>query len=136
MKYSHVSFQCDADTQQAVSKITEYIGDEQITFVVGTSSLRSVQKALPSISDHMEVIVYNQSKIKTADLASYDIAILTSPMNVESFFENNGNASKYIAIGYTTAAALRKQQLDPIVAAYPTEDGIAQTLDSELKTYF
>lgn len=136
MKYGHVTFECDADTKQAVLKVIEHIGDELITFVVGSRSLRSVQKALPSKAHHKETIVYNQRKIKKNDLGSYDIAILTSPMNVESFMESNGNAKKYIAIGETTATALRKRSFTPMVSVTPSEDGIAHTLDSILKTYF
>lgn len=136
MTYADVTFQCDANTQKGIHQIEKHVSKEDLTFVVGRQSLRSLQKALPSISDHKEVIVYDQSKAEGVDLATYDIAILTSPMNVESFLENKGAATKYIAIGETTGAALRKHKIDPIIANSPSEVGMSESLDSALKTYF
>ena len=136
MTYAPVTFQCDADTQKGIQQIERCINNEDLTFVVGRQSLRSLQKALPSTSAHKEVIVYDQSKAVGIDLIRYDIAILTSPMNVESFFQNEGAATKYIAIGQTTGAALKKRKIDPIIANSPSEDGISESLDSTLKTYF
>ena len=136
MKFHDVRFQCDASIKSGIIKVEELVGAETLTFVVGKQSLRSLQKVLPPHVHQQEVIVYDQSKKQINSLGAYDIAILTSPMNVESFFENEGKASRYIAIGDTTAATLRNHQVKPIVSIRPSEDGMAETLDSALKTYF
>lgn len=136
MKFSHVSFQCDANTEIGIKKVEEYIGAESLTFILGKKSLRSLQKAIPQRTNHKEVIVYDQAKSQDSELNLYDLAILTSPMNADSFFDNGGKAFEYIAIGETTGKTLRKYGIDPMVAVKPSEDGIAESLVSALKTYF
>jgi len=106
---------------------------EDITFVCGRQSLRSVH-GHPSLSSfHLrECVIYDQSLREDISSATFDLAIMTSPLNFEAFAKAKRTASTYMAIGDTTAAALHKQGIAPLIAASPSEDGIAATLSNWL----
>ena len=96
----------------------------EITFICGKHSLRSVQKEMDT-KPHSEIVVYNHFPKDNNPLDHYSIAILTSPMNVSAFFSNGGSADQYISIGNTTAEAVSLHNESTSIAKEPNEQSIA-----------
>lgn len=129
-EHHKVTFHGNSEKETCLKLIQEHVEENDITFICGRHSLRSVQ----SLSEQVfqETIVYDHSIRERRALGSYHIAILTSPMNVASFIRNEGHADKYISIGSTTAETMVKSNLSPLIAPYPSEEGIAQLLKEHL----
>lgn len=133
-RYAPVAFQSNADTATAIDQINRDDLASKMTFVCGEQSLRSVQKALAVKTQ--ELIVYNQKIKEDLALSNYDIAVMTSPLNVKSFFQNGGKAERYVAIGKTTATALMGYDaaygsgyhLNPKVAEKPSEEYLTKAI--------
>jgi len=132
-RYGAVIAHASADTTRALELLDVYDCKEDITFVCGRQSLRSVH-GHPSLSSfHLrECVIYDQSLREDISSATFDLAIMTSPLNFEAFAKAKRTASTYMAIGDTTAAALHKQGIAPLIAASPSEEGIAATLSNWL----
>ncbi len=133
-QYGPVVEHCASSVERAHEVLAAYGCQEDITFVCGRQSLRSVhgQEAVRGGSHLRECIVYDQHLREDVQSAVYDLAIITSPLNYESFAKAGSTATEYIAIGPTTAQALRQHGLSPIVAEEPSEQGMAQSLGSWL----
>lgn len=129
-KFQGVSFHGNTEKDTCMKLILDTVEHDDITFVCGKNSLRSVQTL--SQQDFPEVVVYDHKMKSTEHLGHFNIAVLTSPMNVSSFVRNEGSADHYIAIGSTTAEAMTKSSIKPVVAPYPSESGIAQALKEYL----
>lgn len=127
--YGPVVAHASAEVESAIELIDMYDCSEDITFVCGRRSLRSVHghADMQHVSQY-ECIVYDQEIRGDLRSDSYDLAIITSPLNFESFAKAKRKASTYLSIGETTAAALQKQGIKSLVAAHPSEAGIAITL--------
>jgi len=108
---------------------------ESVCFICGEKSLRSVQKSWGNSAKSEEVIVYSQSIKSTETLKEYDIAVMTSPLNVRGFIDNSGQARHYIAIGRTTAGSLELSNATIDIAEDPSEDGLLASLKSYLAAH-
>lgn len=123
----------NVDKVRVAQELVELIEDDEITFVVGRKSLRSVQNVLSESGvGWSEVVVYDHRPRTNIQLSYVDIAVLTSPMNVEAFALNHAGTEIIIAIGNTTADACTRvlPYTKMVIAASPNEDGIAETLAS------
>ena len=98
-----------------------------ICFIRGYHSQRSLIDDLATDHVVFELVVYKQRIKKIKELGQYDLAILTSPLNVASFIQNKGKAETYLAIGTTTAQALMAHGIDPKVAPQPSEAALAES---------
>jgi uroporphyrinogen-III synthase len=98
-----------------------------ICFIRGEHSKRSLIDELAAFHSIRELIVYRQTIRKINKLGHYDLAILTSPLNVASFFQNKGSAQVFLAIGSTTAQALISHGILPTVAEEPSEAALAES---------
>jgi len=97
--------------------------------ICGRQSLRSVHGHPQVREDHLrECIVYDQHLREDISPSSYDLAVMTSPLNYSAWARAGSTAQTFVAIGETTAAALREQGVDAIVADAPSEAGIAATV--------
>ena len=126
LKHGPVIDHSDADTEQALALLELYNCKEDITFICGRQSLRSVH-GHPSLSSYhlRECIVYDQHLREDITQAAYDLAIMTSPLNYRAWANAGSTATTYMAIGTTTAATLQQQGIQPIIADTPNEAGIA-----------
>ncbi len=105
-----------------------------ICFVRGELSRRSIIDELKSDHTIQELVIYRQ-RIKQITLSKeYDIAVLTSPLNVQGFFANGGNASHFIAIGPTTADELMRYNKHVIIAASPSESSLLECLLAHIES--
>ena len=82
-------------------------------FAVGNRSRRTVQAALPAVQV-TEVMVYETAHLPQR-VETPEIAVFTSPSNVEAFAEANAFAPgiKAIAAGRATAQALQSKGVEP-----------------------
>lgn len=127
-----VDYVGNAQADKVIAELFPQVGSKGICFVCGKASIRSVQKKWPATLAYKEVIVYDHQPKKDIELSQYDIAILTSPMNVEAFLQSGGQAKTILCIGTTTAAAIRTHPGNILIADSPSEKGIVLSLQSYL----
>lgn len=105
---------------------------QKVCFVRGKQSVKSVQELVEPSIEVSEIVVYDNTVKQTDLLGYFDIAIITSPMNYEGFIKNGGITNKIIAIGPTTASAIRdhiSNNPDSLyIATEPSEKSIEQKL--------
>lgn len=89
--------------------------NESVCFVVGRQSLRSVQAMLGEKMEWTEICVYNNTLAVTPALGTYKTAIITSPMNYESFVANGGSADLIISIGASTSRKIKEISSDKAI---------------------
>jgi len=121
--------------KEGVAKaFSKLIKDERCLFVIGENSLRSVQKIRNNKQDQ-EIIVYRNSPMREFSIDYPDIAVFTSPMSVNNYFEKYPNRKhKNIAIGNTTLTALIQYVPNNSVKSdLPTEESLAQCVITYLK---
>jgi len=102
--------------------------DQKVCYVRARQSRQSVQ----SHSQHQyitDLVVYDNQPCTDIPSGPYDIVIFTSPLNAKAYLAQHSlQGSKVIAIGPTTAAALReKGYSEVIVAAQPTEAALMES---------
>ncbi len=88
-----------------------------------------MQQLLESVVEVLDLVVYKN--VPVAPIAPTDAAVLifTSPLNAEAYFANCSLLpdQTLLAIGETTARALRKLQDAPVaVVPQPSEEALAQ----------
>ena len=120
-RFTDVFASANASVDRALELIDKIPIGDQITFICGAHSLRSVHQKIKDTPVN-ECIVYSQSLKSVRINNDYDFALLTSPMNVESFFKNEGGAKNYVAIGSTTESALLKYVNKVSLASQPSEE--------------
>ncbi len=86
------------------NQLIETIGTDTICFVRGETSMNSIQKILGPHENHSDLIVYKNTPRTHINLQKFDIAIITSPLNYDSFVNNGGTAENIITLGDTTCA--------------------------------
>lgn len=108
------------ETAQEFKKVAQ---GKKVLFPRAAQSKKSIQTLLKEDLIVIDLMVYNNEKIKKPFYQSFDLLIFTSPLNVEAFFENNTYQSqKIVVIGHTTAQALEQLKIsDYIVASQPFE---------------
>ncbi len=103
--------------------------NESVCFVVGKNSIRSVQDLIGEKLEWTEICVYDNIPSPKATLSTYKTAIITSPMNYESFVANGGSADHIISIGATTSQKIAEITSDQEVhqSDEPSELSILNT---------
>lgn len=128
-----LSFIGNGDASAAAKTITEMFSIDSIAFIEAQNSLKSVEKLLDSSIKKYSVVVYSNTP-RIIDLPSIDIAVLTSPMNVQAFQKSMlQKPSTFIVIGETTAQAVRNTfQVEPIIASSTDEEQLYQAVLDQL----
>ncbi len=102
--------------------------------VLFARALNSRHALLPYLTAQIQcidIIVYENTPITSVDIPLTDYAVLTSPINAISYLKNVTPQpfQRYIAIGSTTAKALRDAGInDVITAEFPLEVSLAKTI--------
>jgi len=103
---------------------------KNIVFVQAQNSKQSIQKLLGEAVLSQNLIVYNNYPKRDFEIATADILVFTSPMNVTAYFSRYvlQPFQQIVSIGKTTAAALEQQGMtNYFIAASPNEKGLATT---------
>ena len=119
--------------EDVAQKFEQILEKDRCLFVVGKNSLRSVQKLIQS-KNHEEVIVYNNNPLKRFEIENPAIAVFTSPMAVETYFDKyKSRDHTNVAIGATTYSALKKiPKPNSVVSKSPSESGMVEAVRSYL----
>ncbi len=98
------------DTKLTGKQFASTVGAKTVLFPQAKESMRSIQNAFPNPKQTIDLAVYETLKKNEIEIPSFDIAVFTSPSNVEAFFEKNKFSiePKLIAMGESTAAALKR----------------------------
>lgn len=103
--------------------------DESVCYIKAENSLDSIHKIIIGDQD-FSIPAYSNRMVTEIPSMDFDILIFTSPMNVAAWFgQRSYNGQKVIAIGETTAQALKSKGVETvIISKEPSEHGIAEEL--------
>lgn len=127
-----LDFVGDGKAENTASMFVELVKEDSVCFVIGRNSLRSVQGQFKDRHSWTELIVYDQKIKKDLKLAHYDLAILTSPMNVQAFIENMGTSTHFFSIGLSTYQELKGNNLDSLIADRASEESLCLLVEEFL----
>jgi uroporphyrinogen-III synthase len=146
-KYTqNIDFIGNGEPQQTAKDFVQVAAGKKVGFICGKNSLNSVRKAIEkqNTTENQQIVaknqiialdfeVYSNQALKAGFAADSNILILTSPMNVEAYFDSfsDNNLTQIIdfvvVIGKSTAKALIPYyQGKTYIAAQPSEDGLLQ----------
>ena len=98
------------DTKLTGKQFASTVGTKTVLFPQAKESMRSIQNAFTNPKQTIDIAVYETLKKNEGEMPTFEIAVFTSPSNVEAFFEKNkiNSEHKVIAMGESTAAALKR----------------------------
>jgi hydroxymethylbilane synthase len=125
-----VHFQGDGKTTDIASEFKQVLGSDKVLIVCAESGLRTIQLGLDSNSFE-EMIVYRTvaNSVKLNQIPQ--VIAFTSPSNAASFVVNNIilPQTSVVAIGHSTAAALRELNIDVTAIAWQSSElALADTI--------
>ncbi|HSH67656.1 MAG TPA: uroporphyrinogen-III synthase, partial [Bacteroidia bacterium] len=98
------------DTKVVGKKFAKTVGDETVLFPQAKGGLRTVQQQFGDPEKLKDLTVYETVKKVNVSLPEVEIAVFTSPSNVESFFEKGkiNSGQQVIAMGKSTEKKLKE----------------------------
>ncbi len=122
----------DGKPEHVPNQLTEVLHeDDTIVFVRAKHSKMSVQRAIESEFNCLDVIAYeNTMRTDSIQLTTPDIAMLTSPLNADAFLHAvPGFDGMIITLGSTTSSHLEKQyNMASVASDLITEQGMLDKL--------
>ncbi|MEM9835985.1 MAG: uroporphyrinogen-III synthase [Bacteroidota bacterium] len=125
-----VDFRGKGTPEQVALAFLSVAQRQRVLFPRAEESRRSVERALGGQIMASDLIVYRNQPAPRTDLVPTDIVILTSPLNVRSYFSSTNINPKatFLAIGPTTAAALTAYDMEAHYPEQPGEEGLVALL--------
>ena len=110
-------FTGDADPQAVAEQFFSLAKNQKVAFVQAKNSRKSVQNLADFNAS--DLIVYDNFAKVDFNLPAADILVFTSPMNAGAYFDRYSylTGQHIIAIGETTANALKSIGLDDVIVA-------------------
>ncbi len=98
------------DTKLTGKQFASTVGNKTVLFPQAKESMRSIQQVFSNPKQCIDLFVYQTLKKSDITIPQFDLAVFTSPSNVDAFFEKNTihASQKVIAMGDSTAAALKR----------------------------
>lgn len=134
-------------TAQALPRSADFIGNgeaaataaaflakakgQKVVFPRAKNSKKSIQLLLEGQIDVEDVVVYENKPKAEFSVPDVDVLVFTSPLNAQTYFQKYRRISdqKVVAIGQTTAAALRQMGIHEIsIASKPYEEYLAKVV--------
>ncbi len=106
---------------------------QSVLFPHAKNSRHSIRKIIENEIIAIDIVVYENKKIRDFPQSDAMVLVFTSPMNVEAYFEKYSlkQKQKLLAIGHTTASKLREFGFDTFkIATEPNETALAQAVIS------
>lgn len=128
-KTSSIDF---SDFQDRPEELARLLSQKTCLIPQAANSRNTIEKVLTQ-SLLLPLVVYNnQIKDHITLPTELDLIILTSPLNAEALLNSEFNKeTQFLAIGQTTAKFSKQNfGVEPIVAIYPNERGIVETIKS------
>lgn len=122
-------FSGNGDPIQDADAFLKVASGDTVLFPSASNSRQSIQKNLKNKIKSVNLFVYRNKAKETVQMKQNDYLVFTSPLNVEAYFRKHFLMpnQRIVAIGETTASALRRFGLSEIaVAASPSEASLAQ----------
>lgn len=113
------------------SPFIEIAKGSTVIFPAAQHSLRSMPNLLSECCTCIDLPIYSNRPAEGIAVPEADVAVFTSPMNLEAWFSNPpGRKPKHwVAIGTSTAAALEAKGVSPVHTAWqPTELALADVV--------
>ncbi len=135
-KYAHVHFAGDGDPIQTAVNFLDLARGQKVAFVRAADSRQSIRRLLDGRITPIDLVVYKNTPIEGLEIPGCEVLVFTSPLNARAYFSKNKKYGfqKVIAIGNTTAGALKELGINEvIVAESPTEESLAKKV-LELKS--
>ncbi len=126
-----VDFIGNGHPEQVATAFEELAYGQLVLFPRARRSRQSIQQLLHEKIDVLDLVIYDNNYRTDFEIPACHYVILTSPMNVEAFFNKYQplDGQRFIAIGKTTAATLNQFDIHPYkTAEAPTEEALAQCL--------
>jgi len=123
------------DADRVSSEFIKVAGEKKVVFIRAQNSLKSIQENLKNQLDGSDLVTYKNFIDETVIIEPTDIAIFTSPMNVDAYFKNMApnTSSTYIALGKSTKKAISKySDQDVLMPKEPSESSIKVLIDTLL----
>lgn len=120
------------DADNVSSAFIKVAQGKKVVFIRAVNSIKSIQENLKYDLDTHELITYNNFINPRADIPETDIAIFTSPMNVDAYFKlKKVEAAKtLIALGKSTRNAIsRYSDQDVHMPNEPSEAALRALID-------
>lgn len=111
------------------SQFINLVQERTVLFPCALNSKHSIEKRIQDRIKCLNLIVYINLPKTDCRMLSQHFLVFTSPLNVEAYFNKHAIQphQKVVAIGETTAAALRRMGLNEIaISERPTERCLAQ----------
>lgn len=115
--------------ETTASQFINLVQEATVLFPCALNSKHSIEKKIQNRIKCLNLIVYINLPKTDCRMLSQHFLVFTSPLNVEAYFNKHGIQphQKIVAIGETTAAALRRMGLNEIaISERPTERCLAQ----------
>ncbi len=102
----------------------------RVLFPRAENSQKSMQKALHGKVVELDLVVYKNEMRKEFSIPKVNYLVFTSPMNAKAYFQRYAWTGEHlVAIGETTAAALRKLvDAKVYIADQSSEESLAETV--------
>jgi len=104
---------------------------QRVLFPHAKNSRHSIRKIIENEINAIDVLVYENRKIRDFSVNDAAVLVFTSPMNVEAYFEKYEleKNQKLVAIGDTTATKLTEMGFDNVkIASEPNEVALAEVV--------
>lgn len=123
-----VDLRGNGQPKAVADQLAEKAFDRRILFPQARNSRRSVEKHVGDAAWCLPYVVYNNVPLRHFELPPSDVLVFTSPLNVDAYFGRYElqPEQRTVAIGRTTAAALRQRRIKVHgIAKQPTEAALA-----------
>lgn len=123
------------DADHVSEEFIKVAASQKVVFVRALNSLNSIQENLKDKLDGADLVTYYNYIDKNAEIPSSDMAVFTSPMNVDAYFQNKtvDDASKLIALGKSTKKAIAQySSAEVLMPEEPTEAALKVLIDKTL----
>lgn len=131
--YDHaVHFVGDGNSKTTSEAFLHLAAGQKVVFPRAETSRRSTQKILGDKIESIDLVVYRNVPKERVELDDFDLLVFTSPLNAQAYFSMKKwqESQRVIAIGETTAGALKKLGIEKVeVAGEPSERGLVSQVE-------
>lgn len=121
----------NGEPASTATSFLELAKGQKVLFPRAKNSRKSIQQLLEGQIDAEDVVVYENKPKAEFSVPPVDVLVFTSPLNAQAYFQKYSltTLQKVVAIGHTTAAALRQMGIEEIsIALKPYEEDLAKAV--------
>lgn len=123
------------DADHVSTEFIKVAEQQKVVYIRAENSLKSIQENLKDKLDGSDLVTYKNYVNESVSITPTDIAIFTSPMNVDAYFKKitPSTTATYIALGKSTKRAITKYtDRNILMPKEPNEASIKVLIDSLL----